>query len=103
MSEIRLNEVFAVGRIQQGPIRTEDGLVHFLFEGKAETDPFHCVCEGNTADNLLKHCSKGDEVSLEGELCWMSFPNTGKTLVIFVRYTSYGRKVRDLSERISHS
>ena len=39
MSETRVNEafmvgneVFLVGRIVEGPIRTEDGLVHFLFE-----------------------------------------------------------------------
>ena len=98
MSEMRLNEIFMVGRIAQGPVQTEDGLVHFMFEGSHHSDPFHCVCEGRTAENLLKHCSQGDEASLEGDLRWMNFPNSGRTLVVYVRFTSYGRKVRGIPE-----
>ena len=103
MSEMRLNEVFMVGRISQGPMKTEDGLVHFMLEGLHGSDPFHSVCEGRTAANLLEHCSAGDEMSLEGQLRWMNFPNTGKTLVIYVRYISYGRKIRSVSPNLSSS
>jgi len=92
VSEMRLNEVVMAGRISQGPIRTDDGLVHFMFDAARNSDPFHCVCDGRTAENLLEHCSQGDEASIEGILCWMDFPNTGKELVIYTRYTSYGRK-----------
>ena len=101
MSEMRVNEVFMVGRIVQGPVETRDGLVHFMFDGLRGSDPFHCVCSGKTAEDLLKHGSSGDEDTLEGDLRWVSFPNTGKTLVIHARYISYGRKVRDLSEGLS--
>ncbi len=100
-NEMRMNEIFMVGRISQGPTKTEDGLTHFMFEGLRDSDPFHCVCEGKTAENLLEHCSAGDEISLEGRLRWMDFPNTGKTLIIYARYTSYGRKVREVSPGIS--
>ncbi len=99
MSEIRMNEVFMVGRISQGPIKTKDGRVHFMFDCKRDSDPFHCVCDGGTAENLLVFCQQGDEFSIEGNLRWMDFPNTGKTLIIYVRYTSYGRKLRSLRER----
>ncbi len=102
-NEMRLNEIFMVGRISQGPMTTEDGLTHFMFEGAQNSDPFHCVCEGRTAANLLEHCSIGDEMSLEGQLRWMDFPNTGKTLIIYARYTSYGRKVRAIPPRTSNS
>ena len=98
MSEMRVNEVFMVGRIAQDPVRTEDGLVHFMFDGLRGSDPFHCICDGKTAANLLEHCSSGDEMSLEGQLRWVDFPNTGKTLIVYVRYTSYGRKIRGIGE-----
>ncbi len=100
MNEMRVNEVFMVGRIAQGPVRTNDDLTHFMFEGLRGSDPFHCVCDGRTAENLKEHCSSGDEMSLEGQLRWMTFPNTGKTLIICVRYISYGRKVRGSPEDI---
>lgn len=98
MSEIRMNEVFLAGRISTGPIKTSDGLVHILFDGAQGQSPFHCVCDGKTADNLTKHCQPGDELSIEGELRWMDFPNTGKSLVIYMRHTSYGRKLRTISQ-----
>ena len=100
MSEIRKHEIFMAGRMYQDPVTTRDGLVHFLFEGSHDQDPFHCICDGKTAENLLKHCQGGDEFSIEGELRWMSFPNTGKTLVIYARYTSYGRKLRTLRQGV---
>jgi hypothetical protein len=98
MSEIRTNEVFMAGRMSRGPVQTKDGYVHFLFEAARDREPFHCVCDGKTAENLLTHCQVGDEFSIEGELRWMNFPNTGKTLVIHARYTSYGRKLRTLRQ-----
>ncbi len=103
MSEMRVHELFMVGRIVREPVQTKDGLVHFMFDGSPSSDPFHCVCQGKTARDLLKYCSKGDEMTLEGKLSWMTFPNSGKILLIFVRYISYGRKIRDLSEGISSS
>lgn len=96
MSEIRINEVFLAGRIAQGPIQTDDGRVHFLFEANAEQDPFHCVCGEKAAGNLLQFCGEGDELSVEGDLRWVDFPDSGKTLIIHVRYVSYGRKARTL-------
>ena len=101
MSEMRTNEVFMVGRVVRGPKKTKDDLVHFTLEGLRDSDPFHCICQGKTAENLMKHCSEGDELSLEGQLRWVDFPNTGKTLIIYARYTSYGRKPRGLSEDLS--
>lgn len=99
MGEIRVNEVFMAGRISRRPTKTNDGLVHFLFDSTGSQPMFHCVCEGKTADNLLQYCESGDEISLEGELRWIDFPNTGKSLIIFVRYISYGRKLRTLRQR----
>ena len=98
MSEIRENEVFMAGRIAEGPLRTSDKLVQFLFQGSHQQDPFHCVCDDKTAENLLRFCEAGDEISLEGELRWLDFPNSGKTLVIYVRYVSYGRKAGTLRQ-----
>jgi hypothetical protein len=104
-NEICLNEVFMVGRITQGPIRTADQMVHFMVGGEAEEPPFHCeaeeppfhcMCEGRTAANFEEHCSVGDEISIEGELRWVNFPNTGKTLIVYARYVSYGRKPSSL-------
>jgi hypothetical protein len=99
-SEMRVNEVFAVGRIVRGPVRTEDGLVHFMLDAAHGSDPFHYVCEGKTAGNLMEHCTEGDEVSVEGCLRWIDFPSAGKSLVIFARFISYGRKnkVREIPE-----
>jgi len=101
--EMRLNEVFMVGRIAQGPMKTEDGLTHLMVEGLRSSEPFHCVCDGRTAENLNEHCNAGDEVSVEGQLRWMVFPNTGRTLVIYARFISYGRKIRSVSPRIGDS
>ena len=98
MSEIRTNEVFIAGRIARGPVRSSDGIAHFLLEGSREQAPFHCICRGTKADNLMKYCAQGDEVSVEGDLEWMNFPNTGRTLLIYARFVSYGRKLRTLSK-----
>ncbi len=101
--EIRMNEVFLAGRLSRDPIRTEDGRVHFMFDCERGSAPFHCVCTDRTAENLLEHCQKGDEFSIEGELGWIDFPNTGKTMIILTRYVSYGRKLRGLAEGTGHS
>lgn len=98
MSEIRVNEVFLAGRIAKGPVKTEDGMVHLMFDAARGQDPFHCMADGRTAENLLTHCHEGDEVSIEGTMRWVDFPNTGRSLVVYVRYTSYGRKLRTLSQ-----
>lgn len=95
-SEIRMNEVLMTGRISQGPVKTEDGLVHFMFDCSRSSEPFHCVCNGKTAENALTYLSQGDELGTEGELYWMDFPNTGKTLVIYIRNPSFGRKFEGL-------
>ena len=98
MSEFRMNEVFAVGRIFRGPVKTADGRVQFLLEASESQTPFHCVCSGKAAENVLEFCNTGDEISLEGELCWLEFTDTGKSLVIEARYVSYGRKLRTRRE-----
>ena len=98
MGEIRVNEVFIAGRIAQGPVRSADGIAHFLLAGSREQAPFHCICRGIKADNLMKYCAQGDEVSVEGSLEWMNFPNTGRTLITYAEYVSYGRKLRTLSK-----
>jgi single-stranded DNA-binding protein len=101
-SEMRANEIFMVGRIVEGPVRTADDLVHFKFEGSEDQDPFHCICQGKTANNLIEHCSAGDEAAVEGQLSWVTFPDSNtKLLIIFARHISYGRKLRDLSQNLS--
>jgi hypothetical protein len=102
-SEMRVNEVFMVGRIVEGPVRTADDLVHFKFESLENHDPFHCLCQGKTANNLMEHCSAGDEATIEGQLRWVTFPDSDvKLLIIFARHISYGRKLRDLSQSARH-
>ena len=98
MSEIRMTEVFAAGRIARGPVKTANGKAHFLIEASEDQEPFHCVCSGRTAETVLEFCQTGDEISTEGELLWLKFKGTGKSLVIDVRYVSYGRKMRTLRQ-----
>ena len=102
MSEIQMNEVFAAGRISQGPIRTPDGKVHFLLRASEDQEPFHCICSDKTASNVEAYCHQGDEVSIEGVLCWVEFQRTGKILVIDARYISYGRKLQAGGQSISN-
>ncbi len=95
--EIRMQEVLLVGRMVGDPIVREDG-VYFRFQADKDQSPFPCICDGKTAENLLKFCQAGDEFSIEGKLRWKKFSNTGDTLLIYVRYTSYGRKLRTLRQ-----
>ena len=96
--EIRMQEVLLVGRMVRDPIVRQDG-VYFRFQADKNQPPFPCVCDGKTAENLLKFCQDGDEFSIEGKLQWRKFRNTGDTLLIYVRYTSYGRKLHTLRQR----
>jgi hypothetical protein len=95
--EIRMNEVVLAGRTTSDLIRQADGMVHFLFEADPKQKPFHCFCEGVTADNLERFCRVGDEFSLEGQLCWHQFGNEPHPkLLVKVRYVSFGRKLATL-------
>lgn len=94
--EIRMNEVILAGRITT-LLEQADGSAHFLFEADPEQKPFHCYAEGVTAENLMKFCKLGDELSLEGQLFWKKFQNEPRpVLLIKVRYVSFGRKLTTL-------
>ena len=95
--EIRMQEVVLAGRMVGDPIVREEG-VYFRFQADKDQPPFPCFCDGKTAENLLKFCQAGDEFSVEGKLQWKKFRNTGAMLLIYVRYTSYGRKLRTLRQ-----
>ena len=88
-----INEVLASGNLTQSPVRTGDGKAHFLMEAAEGEKPFHCFCEGKTAENVLRFCKAGDEIAIEGELRWHQFRGEAKPrLLIWVRFVSYGRK-----------
>jgi len=93
--EIRMQEVVLVGRMVGNPIARSDG-TYFRFQADKDQSPIPCVCDGKTADNLRKYCQAGDEFCIEGKLQWRKFRNTGDTLLVYVRYTSYGRKLKTL-------
>lgn len=93
--EIRMQEILLVGRMTEDPIVRPDG-IYFRFQADENEKPFPCFCEGKVAENLIKFCQGGDEFSIEGKLFWKRFKNTGDTLLIKVKYTSYGRKLRTL-------
>ena len=95
--EIRMQEVILVGRMVGSPVVRKEG-VYFRFQADKDQPPFPCVCDGKTAENLLKFCQAGDEFSIEGKLVWRKFCNTGDTLLIYARFTSYGRKLRTLRQ-----
>lgn len=97
--EIRMQEVVLVGRMIGDPIVREDG-TFFRFQGDRDQAPFPCVCDGKTAENIMKFCQDGDEFSLEGKLQWREF-KSGKALMIYARYASYGRKLRTLRKNAS--
>ena len=99
--EIRMQEVLLVGRMVGAPM-ARDGSVYFRFQADKDQPPFPCVCDGKTAENLLKFCQDGDEFSVEGKLVWRKFRNTGNTLLIYARYISYGRKLRTLRQGSIH-
>ena len=85
MNNMYANEITMVGCISRGPVQTRDKLVHFMFKCSEKGDPFHCICQGKTAENLLEHCSVGDVATLEGQLGWIRFPDTGKICRLYRR------------------
>ena len=92
-----MNEVVLAGRLVGRFARLADETVHFRLEASADQEPFHCYAEAVTGENLIKFCSAGDEISVEGELVYRKFTNSPKpTLLIHVRFISYGRKNRTL-------
>ena len=95
--EIRMQEVLLVGRMVGNPIVRKEG-VYFRLQADKAQSPFPCFCAGKTAENLVKFCQEGDEFSVEGKLQWRQFRNSGETLLIHVRYISYGRKLRTLRQ-----
>ena len=95
--EIRINEVVLAGRLVGRFVKLSDETVHFRLEATEAHDVFHCFCDGATAENLLKFCSAGDEISIEGELAYRHFSNQAQpVLLIKARFISYGRKNRTL-------
>ncbi len=95
--EIKMNEVMLAGRVTSDLSRLDNGSVHFLLDAVEGEAPVHCFCEGVTAENLLKFCERGDEISCEGNLAKYQFANQrGPQLLINVRFVSYGRKRRTL-------
>lgn len=95
--EIRMQETVLVGRMVGRPI-ARDAETYFRLQADKGQAPFPCVCDGKTAENLLRFCQDGDEISIEGKLIWRHFRNTGDTLLIYARYVSYGRKLRTLRQ-----
>ena len=95
-NELRVNDVVLAGRIKEGPTRTPDGCVHFKLACLDDSARgIHCISFGKTAGNMEQYCHPGDEISLEGELCFRDFPNDAdfrRTLVVHARHVSYGRK-----------
>lgn len=92
--DLLLNEVVLSGRLARGPVRLADGTLHFQMQAGAE-HPVHCFGTGVNLENLGKFCKSGDEISVEGELCYYQFANeAGTRLLVKVRHASYGRKGR---------
>jgi hypothetical protein len=56
--------------------------------------PLHLIASDKQAEVLTKYVGAGDETLIEGSLEWVDFPDTGATLIIKVRYASYGTKAR---------
>lgn len=95
--ELQVNEVFLVGRVVDGPIETDDGRVHYRFD-VGQSQPIHLTAYGKTAENLIQFVGSDDEMSVEGQLEWLDFPNSGPTLIVNVRYASYGRKSKPIRQ-----
>ena len=90
--EIRSCSVNATGRILPPGIVDAGDTAHFMLDAAAG-GPLHCMCDGKTARNALLYLGAGDEITIEfGQLTWVNFRDTGPTLVIYARFTSYGRK-----------
>lgn len=96
MSEIRANEVSLIGRLVGDPVRASSGRVYFRLDASHSQEPFRCFCEEKTADNMMINLHAGDEVSVFGKLCWVPFKGEKPQLMVWARYTSYGRKARTL-------
>ncbi len=96
MSEIRNNEVSLIGRLVGDPRQVSSGRVYFRIEASGSQEPFRCYCIGKTADNMMINLHDGDEVSVFGKLGWVQFNNEPPQLMVYARYTSYGRKSRTL-------
>ena len=94
-SEIRMQEVTLTGRMVGDPIVRGDE-VYFKVNAEDEMAPFPCISNGSTAENLAKYCRNDDEISIEGKLIWRTFKGSDPTLLVYVRYVSYGRKDRTL-------
>ena len=90
-----MQEVTLFGRMVGNPIIREDG-TYFLFEADKGQMPFPCFCDEKTSKNMEEYLRDGDEFSIEGELVWRNFKNTGPRLMVYARYTDYGRKDRTL-------
>lgn len=96
MSEIRNNEISLIGRLAGDPVETSSGRVYFLVNAARNQEPFRCYCIDKTAANMLVNLHDGDEVSVFGKLSWVTFNNEKPQLMVYARYTSYGRKSRTL-------
>ncbi len=96
MSEIRNNEVSLIGRLVGDPVRSASGRVYFRMAASRTQAPFRCFCIDKTADNMLINLHDGDEVSVFGKLSWTRFKGEEPQLMVYARYTSYGRKARTL-------
>ena len=96
MSEIRNNEVSLIGRLVGDPVRTTSRRVYFKLVASRTQAPFRCFCIDKTAENTMINLHDGDEVSVFGKLSWVKFNNEEPQIMVFARYTSYGRKSRTL-------
>ena len=96
MSEIRNNEVSLIGRLVGDPVRTASGRAYFKLAASNTQPPFRCFCIDTTADNMMINLHDGDEVSVFGKLSWVKFSSEEPQLMVYARYTSYGRKARTL-------
>jgi hypothetical protein len=95
--EIRMVKVVASGRMVGEPVRLGNGTVHFRIQATQEGKPFHCFCEGKTAENLLRYRHDGDEMTLEGSLEQVTFAGNEKPkMLVKAQFVSYGRKLESL-------
>lgn len=96
MSEIRSHAVSMTGRMAGDPISHQSGRVYFRFNADLDQEPFQCFCDGQTAANMLINLRDGDEFQITGNLQWVQFSQGPAVLLVFARWTSYGRKARTL-------
>jgi single-stranded DNA-binding protein len=96
LSEIRNNRVSLVGRLVGDPVQSASGRVYFSMGASKTQAPFRCFCADKTAENMMINLHDGDEVSVAGKLHWVSFNDSAPQLLVWARFTSYGRKARTL-------